>query len=336
MSISIRTNVASLDAQRNLGNATNDVQNSMRKLASGYRITRGADDSAGLAISEKMRSQVTGTNQAIKNSQDGISMLQTAEGGLSEITNIVQRMRELGVQAGNGTLSASDHTAISKELVQLKSEVGSIAGRTTFNGHTLINSANGTAGNTSSITLQVGANVDGQDSAGQNGAVANDQLVVDVKDFSMTNGSLGELSALAGTISNYATVAANFTASPDQIKSGQAYVRSFQEYAAGANNGTVVTTASTFKTIIGAADRALDKLNIERAEIGSKQNRLEHSITVQQNQSDNLASAQSRIQDVDVAAESAKMAKANILQSAAVSILSQANQAPQLAQKLLG
>jgi len=333
MSISIRTNVASLDAQRNLGNATNDVQNSMRKLASGYRITRGADDSAGLAISEKMRSQVTGTNQAIKNSQDGISMLQTAEGGLSEISNIVQRMRELGVQAGNGTLSASDHSAISKELVQLKSEVGSIAGRTTFNGHTLINSANGTAGNTSSITLQVGANVDG----GSGGTEpADDELVVNVKDFSMTAGSAGELSALAGVISNYATVAANFTASTDQIKSGQAYVRSFQEYAAGANNGTVVTTASTFKTIIGAADRALDKLNIERAEIGSKQNRLEHSITVQQNQSDNLASAQSRIQDVDVAAESAKMAKANILQSAAVSILSQANQAPQLAQKLLG
>jgi len=333
MSISIRTNVASLDAQSNLSKATNDVQNSMRKLASGYRITRGADDSAGLAISEKMRSQVTGTNQAIKNSQDGISMLQTAEGGLSEITNIVQRMRELGVQAGNGTLSASDHTAISKELVQLKSEVGSIAGRTTFNGHTLINSANGTAGNTSSITLQVGANVDG----GNGGTdPADDELVVNVKDFSMTAGHLGQLSALAGVISNYATVAANFTASPDQIKSGQAYVRSFQEYAAGANNGTVVTTASTFKTIIGAADRALDKLNIERAEIGSKQNRLEHNIAVQQNQSDNLASAQSRIQDVDVAAESAKMAKANILQSAAVSILSQANQAPQLAQKLLG
>jgi flagellin len=325
MGISIRTNVASLDAQRNLSSASNDVNNSMRKLASGYRITRGADDSAGLAISEKLRSQVTGTNQAIKNSQDGISMLQTAEGGLSEITNIVQRMRELGVQAGNGTLSASDHSAISKELVQLKSEVSSIAGRTTFNGHTLINSKNDTVGATSAITLQVGSRTDGN----------NDELVVNVKDFSMTSGG-GEFSALAGAIDSYAGVASNFAASTDSIASGQAYVRSFQEYAAGANNGTIATTASTLKTIVGAADQALDKLNLERAEIGSKQNRLEHNITVQQNQSDNLAAAQSRIQDVDVAAESAKMAKSNILQSAAVSILSQANQAPQLAQKLLG
>jgi len=332
MSISIRTNVASLDAQSNLNKATNDVQNSMRKLASGYRITRGADDSAGLAISEKLRSQVTGTNQAIKNSQDGISMLQTAEGGLSEITNVVQRMRELGVQAGNGTLSASDHAAISKELVQLKSEVGSIAGRTTFNGHTLINGATG-SGTTSYITLQVGSNVDG----GDGGTVpAKDQLVVTVNDYSMTSGSAGQLSALAGAISNYAAVATDYAASADKIASGQKYVRSFQEYAAGANLGTVASTASTYKTIIGAADLALDRLNLERAEIGSKQNRLEHNIAVQQNQSDNLASAQSRIQDVDVAAESAKMAKANILQSAAVSILSQANQAPQLAQKLLG
>jgi len=335
MSISIRTNVASLDAQRNLSNATNDVSNSMRKLASGYRITRGADDSAGLAISEKLRSQVTGTNQAIKNSQDGISLLQTAEGGLSEITNIVQRMRELGVQAGNGTLNAKDHIAISKELVQLKSEVGAIAGRTTFNGHTLINGKSHGGGEASVgyITLQVGANADGSDNAF--GAAAGEgvnQLVINVKDFSMVTGSAagGELKDLAAAISNYASIAdANSTVT---AASYHAAVASFQDVAAGSGGASI----SGIKTIVGAADAALDKLNLERAEIGSKQNRLEHNITVQQNQSDNLAAAQSRIQDVDVAAESAKMAKSNILQSAAVSILSQANQAPQLAQKLLG
>jgi len=334
MSISIRTNVASLDAQRNLGNATNDVQNSMRKLASGYRITRGADDSAGLAISEKMRSQVTGTNQAIKNSQDGISMLQTAEGGLGEISNIVQRMRELGVQAGNGTLNAKDHVAIAKELSQLKSEVGAIAGRTTFNGHTLINANTDTAGNKSTITLQVGSNADGVDvtTAFSNNAVKTnvDQLVINVSDYSMTSGALGELSALAGAISNYAAIAdANSAVTAASYHDA---VASFQDVATGAGGAG----ASSILTIVGAADKALDKLNLERAEIGSKQNRLEHNIVVQQNQSDNLSSAQSRIQDVDVAAESAKMAKSNILQSAAVSILSQANQAPQLAQKLLG
>jgi len=335
MGISIRTNVASLDAQRNLTNATNDVGNSMRKLASGYRITRGADDSAGLAISEKLRSQVTGTNQAIKNSHDGISMLQTAEGGLSEITNIVQRMRELGVQAGNGTLNAKDHIAIAKELSQLKSEVGAIAGRTTFNGHTLINSADpAAAGVNGFITLQVGSNTDDANVEPQatTAGTGYNQLVVKVKDYSMKSGG-GELQALADAISNYTGVASKYDVSALTAASYHVAVTSFQDIATNAGGSGAL---SSLETIVGAADLALDKLNLERAEIGSKQNRLEHNIVVQQNQSDNLSAAQSRIQDVDVASESAKMPKANILQSAAVSILSQANQAPQLAQKLLG
>jgi len=334
MSISIRTNVSSLEAQRNLSSAQNSVDSSMRKLASGYRITRGADDAAGLAISEKLRAQVTGTQQAIRNSQDGISMLQTMEGGLSEVGNIVQRMRELGVQAGNGTLNAADHKAIAKELVQLKSEVGSIAGRTTFNGHTLINGKEAGNGKSSAITLQVGSNT----------LAKNDTLVVDVDDFSMDAGakvgsgkvSTGELKYLASAISAFASAVGSLDASYDPAKLGAG---SAQKIVASAQNvaaGTRTTTTSAARTIIGAADVALDKINLKRADIGSKQNRLEHNIAVQQIQSDNLAAAQSRIQDVDVAVESAKMSKSNILQQAAISVLSQANQAPQLALKLLG
>jgi len=320
MSISIRTNVSSLEAQRNLSSAQNSVDSSMRKLASGYRITRGADDAAGLAISEKLRAQVTGTQQAIRNSQDGISMLQTMEGGLSEVGNIVQRMRELGVQAGNGTLNAADHKAIAKELVQLKSEIGSIAGRTTFNGHTLINGTSAGNGTSSKITLQVGSNTNDK----------NDTLVVDVDDFSMDAGankatSQGELKYLASAVSAFASAVGNLDASYDPAKltatSAQKIVVSAQNVAAGSKT----TTTSAAKTIIGAADVALDKINLKRADIGAKQNRLEHNIAVQQIQSDNLAAAQSRIQDVDVAVESAKMSKANILQQAAVSVLSQAN-----------
>ena len=332
MSITIRTNVSSLEAQRNLSSAQGSVENSMRKLASGYRITRGADDAAGLAISEKLRAQVTGTQQAIRNSQDGISMLQTMEGGLSEIGNIVQRMRELGVQAGNGTLNAADHKAIAKELVQLKSEIGSIAGRTTFNGHTLINGSNAGDGGSSKITLQVGSNTNSM----------NDTLVVDVDDFSMSAGGTtsanGQLSYLSSAITAFASavgaLSANSSYDPATLGAGsaQTQVVSAQKYAAGNN----ATNTSAAKTIIGAADIALDKINLKRADIGAKQNRLEHNIAVQQIQSDNLAAAQSRIQDVDVAVESAKMTKSNILQQAAVSVLSQANQAPQLALKLLG
>jgi len=333
MSISIRTNVSSLEAQRNLSSAQNSVDSSMRKLASGYRITRGADDAAGLATSEKLRAQVTGTQQAIRNSQDGISMLQTMEGGLSEVGNIVQRMRELGVQAGNGTLNAADHKAIAKELVQLKSEIGSIAGRTTFNGHTLINGTSAGNGTSSKVTLQVGSNTNDK----------NDTLVVDVDDFSMdagakvaVNGAKGQLKYLASAISAFASAVGKLDATYDPAKLGansaQKIVVSAQNVAAGSKG----TTTSAAKTIIGAADVALDKINLKRADIGAKQNRLEHNIAVQQIQSDNLAAAQSRIQDVDVAIESAKMSKSNILQQAAVSVLSQANQAPQLALKLLG
>ena len=115
MGLSIRTNYSSLDAQRNLTSSQTDLDGSMRKLSSGYRITRAADDAAGLAISEKLRSKVEGTNQAIRNAQDGISLIQTAEGGLGEIGNIIQRSRELAVQATNGTLAAADLQAIAAD-----------------------------------------------------------------------------------------------------------------------------------------------------------------------------------------------------------------------------
>jgi len=116
MALSIRTNYSSLNAQRNLSASQADVDNSMRKLSSGYRITRAADDAAGLAISEKLGAKVAGTNQAIRNANDGISLIQTAEGGLAEIGNIVQRMRELAVQGSTGTLVIADHDAIMKEM----------------------------------------------------------------------------------------------------------------------------------------------------------------------------------------------------------------------------
>jgi len=155
MSIYIRTTVASLDAQRNLAATSRDLEVSFQRLSSGYRINSAADDAAGLAISEKMRAQVTGTNQAIRNANDGISLIQTAEGGLNEIQNIVQRMRELAVQAANGTLVTSDQKAIAKEMTQLKSEVNNISSRTKFNGIALLGTGSST------VTLQVGSN-DGQ------------------------------------------------------------------------------------------------------------------------------------------------------------------------------
>ena len=287
MAISMRTNMSSLDGQRNLGMNQNELDASMRKLSSGYRITRAADDAAGLAISEKMRTQIIGTNQAIRNANDGISMIQTAESGLGEIQNIVNRVRELAVQAGNGTLVTADRVAIAKEVNQLRTEIDAIAGRTQFNGIALLGDNAGT------VTLQIGAN-----------NTADDRLEFELSAF--TTGDV---------LLSFGDVVTSFTA----------------DSAMGFGSWQVIS-----QTLLDASDSAITLLNNKRADLGSLQNRLEHTIAVQQVASDNLSAANSRIRDVDVAAESARMSKANILMQAGVSVLSQANQQPQMALKLLG
>jgi flagellin len=290
MAISIRTNYSSLDAQRNLSQSQGALDSSMRKLSSGYRITRGADDAAGLAISEKLSAKISGTNQAIRNANDGISLIQTAEGGLSEVGNIIQRVRELAVQGSNGTLAATDRTAISKEMAALNSEITSIATRTTFNGISLIGTG------AASVNLQVGAD------NGQTMSVA--------------------LSDLAGV---------------SAMMSFSAVIGSFFAAVSGASAGTAATTGqAAAQSLISKADSALTYINGKRADLGANQNRLEHAVAVQQVASENLSNAQSRIRDVDVAAETAQMTKTNILMQAGVSVLAQANQQPQMALKLLG
>ena len=286
MAITMRTNMASLDGQRNLMMNQNDLDASMRKLSSGYRITRAADDAAGLAISEKMRSQITGTNQAIRNANDGISVIQTADGGLGEIESIVQRIRELAVQASNGTLVTGDYQAVQTEITQIKSEIDEIARRTKFNGIDLLGTGAGT------MTLQVGSN-------------QGDTLEVALDDFST-----------AGNLGSFGDAVDSFTGIAD--------------------TGSLASFQSVAMDLISFSDTAIGQINNQRAVLGASQNRLEHNIAVQQQMSDNLAAANSRIRDVDVAAESAKMTKANILMQAGVSVLSQANQQPQMALKLLG
>jgi len=289
--ISVRTNYASLDGQRNLSASQGELDNSMRKLSSGYRITRAADDAAGLAISEKLRSKVIGTNQSVRNANDGISLIQTAEGALGEIGNIIQRTRELSVQASNGTLAAADLKAIGKEIGQLRTEIGAIASRTKFNGLALL------GGTSSTLTLQVGAD---------NG----DQMSVGLSNFSIGTGS--GLASFSIRMNSFAVMTGTTT---------------------GSYSGVLGTGAGG---MLALADAALALVNSKRADLGSVQNRLEHDIAVQQVAADNLDQANSRIRDVDVASETAKMTKANILMQAGVSVLAQANQQPQMALKLLG
>ena len=267
MSLRINTNTEAFDAHRQLEGTQTALSKSMEKLSSGLRINRAADDAAGLAISEKMRAQINGLNQAHQNSLDGISMVQTGEGALNEVHAILQRVRELAVQYNNGTLSAGDRAAITAEISQLSSEVGRIVSTTQFNGIDLLSGANG-------VTFQVGAN-------------AGETIV-------LTGANLG------GTY--------------------------FQ---------TVFGAFSATSADITAINNAISSVADVRATFGAAQNRLEHTVSNLAVYQENLAAAESRIRDVDMAQEMVKFTKMNILSQSGTSMLAQANQLPNNVLKLL-
>ena len=274
MALTINTNVASLNAQRNLANSQGALAKSMQRLSSGLRINSAKDDAAGLGISDRMTSQIRGLNQAVRNANDGISLAQTAEGALQESTNILQRMRELAVQSANDTNSTDDRTSLNAEVSQLISELDRIAQNTEFNGSVLLD------GSFSAAVFHVGAD------AGQT-------ISVSISDATTGSGGLGVASVSVASQS-------------------------------GANSA------------ITAIDSAITTIDTIRGDLGAVQNRFESTIANLSNVSENLAAARSRILDADIAMETSAMTKANILQQAGVSVLAQANQAPQLALSLLG
>ncbi|MCF6265836.1 MAG: flagellin FliC [Desulfuromusa sp.] len=285
MALTINTNVASLNAQRNLGKSQGALNKSMQRLSSGLRINSAKDDAAGLAISDRMTSQIRGLNQAARNANDGISLAQTAEGALQETTNILQRMRELAVQSANDTNTDDDRNSLNAEFSQLISEIDRIADTTSFNGKVLL--SGGFA--TTSAVFQVGAN------AGQ---------TIGVTIAAATTSALGNMSTNSVPV--------------DTVT------------AAG------VTTRASASNAISTIDAAIGQVDTIRGDLGAIQNRFESTIANLSNVSENLSAARSRILDADIAQETSDMTKYNILQQAGVSILAQANQAPQLALSLLG
>jgi len=273
MALVVNTNVSSLNAQRSLGVNQASLQRTFEKLSSGLRITRAGDDAAGLGISERMRARVRSLEQASRNTQDGVSLVQTAEGALNETHSMLTRMRELSVQSANGTLSTADQDNLDTEFQALATEMTRIAGATDFNGTTLLNAAQ-------TITIQVGA-----------GTVA----ATDTIDIALTDNSAATLGVGALDI------------------------------GAGGDPLAAIT----------AIDTAIASVSTTRAGLGASQNRLEAAMRNTDVQVENLTAAESRIRDVDVARESAKMTRGNVLQQAGVAILSQANQSPQAALSLL-
>jgi flagellin len=261
MSMSIRSNISSLDAQRNLSSTQMQLDQSLARLSSGYRISNAADDAAGLAISEKLRSQIRGLNQAARNAQDGISMIQTAEGAMGEVHSMLQRMRELAVQSANDTLTTSDRTAVNTELVQLQAEMNGISGRTTFNGKQLLTG--------SLVTAQSGgtATVGGQfNTTGGNSSIASIDVSAgkagDTYTFSGSGTSLTLTRSsdnVSQTIDVSAGVAASGTAS---LNFAQLGVKIGIGSDAGAKTGAGIVTDFAAATITTAAGSGSANLQV--------------------------------------------------------------------------
>jgi flagellin len=271
MGLRVNTNIISMTAQRNLGNVTERLQGNFQRLSSGLRVATAADDPAGLGISERMRSQIRSLGQASRNAQDGVSLVQTAEGAMAEANNNLTRMRELAIQASNGTVSDDDRAIIDNEFQALILEIDRISQTTNFNGLALLD------GSLTTLDLQVGIN-------------AGETITVTLEDVTAANLAIDTLD---------------------------------------------VTDAANAVAALTALDAATNSVNESRGALGAAQNRLQSSIRSIANARENLAAAESRIRDVDVAAETADLTRNSIMQQAAVSVLGQANVQPQIALQLL-
>jgi flagellin len=307
MGLRIRTNVQSLTAQRNLSNTTDKVANQQAKLSSGYRINKAADDAAGLAISEVLKADVRSMGQAKRNALDAISMVQVAEGGLEETNNMMIRLRELSIQAASDTIGQRERQYLNNEFMALKDEIDRIAIGTEFNGTRLlvgkreVDPSLLSDHNDSPLEIQVGKDyLRGPDSL----EAANPVNIIRIS-FSNFNASTeGEGSLDIGSAQN--------------------------------EEGTNVGSKLAAQSSIDRIDQAMQKVASYRAQLGAFQNRLETTQSTLGISIENLSVARSRIRDADFAAETAELMQASILQQAGASVLAQANQAPQIALKLLG
>lgn len=317
----INNNIPALNTHRQLGINQSAMQNSMEKLSSGLRINRAGDDAAGLAISEKMRAQINGLDQASRNAQDGISLIQTAEGALDETHSILQRMRELATQAANDTNVDVDRGEIQKEINQLTSEINRISNTTEFNTQNLL--SGGATGGGFSATFQIGAN-NGQSMTIEISSMSAEALGLAGADGAehAAGGSVEELT------NNEAVDGAQYASGTAGVNNGTSNDNT--QYALDVSSHAAATAA------IEAINNAIETVSAQRSDLGSFQNRLEHTISNLDNASENLSAAESRIRDVDMAAEMMEMTRANILSQASQSMLAQANQQPQSVLQLLG
>ena len=305
----INTNIKSLVSQNALNKNNDALASAMQQLSTGSRINSAADDAAGLAISSRMTAQIRGLDQAVRNANDGISLLQTSEGALIEVTNMMQRMRELSVQAANDTNTASDRTSLNLEYGQLMQEINRVAQNTQWNGMNIMN--NTTIGTGGTLAAPATAGTELRNIKFQVGSNANQTISAQLKDFTIPMTAAG--------IPDTATVPA-----ATQIFSGDARL-----------NDTDITSVSNASTAMTRLDAALGKITDERATYGAVINRLTYALDNLTNVAQNTTESRSRIMDTDYAKASSELARTQIISQAATAMLAQANQSPQSVLQLL-
>ena len=308
----VQHNLTAMNSNRMLGLTTSTQAKSTEKLSSGYKINRAADDAAGLSISEKMRRQIRGLTQASANAEDGISCVQTAEGALNEVHDMLQRMNELAVKGENGTLTSVDRNYIKDEISQLMSEIDRVQSTTTFNEQNLLD------GSFTAKGLQVGAE------AGQH-------ISISIKNMSIAGLAKATTTAqITYRIANDATNGTTVKALKTEA-AAKAIVSKF--------TGATATSAPSqkdFASLNAFVKSALQTVSTQRSALGAVQNRLEHTINNLDNVVENTTSAESAIRDTDMATEMVRYSNNNILTQAGQAMLAQANQSNQGVLSLLG
>ena len=333
----VQHNITAMNSNRMLGLTTKAQAKSTEKLSSGYKINRAADDAAGLSISEKMRRQIRGLTQASANAQDGISCVQTAEGALNEVQDMLQRMNELAVKGENGTLTSTDRSYIQAEVKQLMSEIDRVQSTTTFNEQSLLD------GSFSNKGLQVGAE------SGQHIGITiknmnTNELIANAitKGTTFGTANVDDKSTDTNTELDYKDGETN-TLNADMLSKFYKFdaskvvdTASTATNAAGPTTTDDAATAADFAALNAFAKSAIKDVSQQRSDLGAIQNRLDHTISNLDNIVENTTSAEAAIRDTDIATEMVRYANNNILQQAGTSMLSQANQSNQLALSLLG
>lgn len=375
MPLSINTNIASMTAQRSFLNSNSDLETAFERLATGKRVNSSVDDAAGLAIGTELESRVRGLNQAIRNTNDGISMVQIAEGALDEATTILQRMRDLSVQAASGGLSATERGYLDTEHSKLAAALDSALNQAKFNETDLI------ATSATTLTLQTGADASDRTDLTLTALSAN-SLNVDENEVSLTGQEVVEFDLTDAQVANESgnvvltahgvssTVSANGLSTVDAVVAAINLDGSLNGTVYAGADGTSIVYVSTATTNnssttnhlnlantdlgsgsgsnhagtvrqegatfgIAAIDSALSSIASNRATLGALQSQLESTVRNLANVAENTAAAAGRIMDTDYAAETANLTKAQILQQAATSILAQANAQPQSVLTLL-